>query len=244
MRGALLAAAMAAALLAAVPARAGDMAEAEVLGFGGDGRLFAFREFGVQDGSGFPYANIFVIDMGTDRWVAGTPVRVLLEDEDATVAEARAKAGATLREVVGEEFDPAQAITLAHSPLGEVGADPTRLTFGPVIPSNPLEDPAPRYDARLELFRADAGAENCVDYIGDRAMGFRLIVEREDGGSTVLHTDDTIPRSRGCPITYRLSQIVVPGYPPERAVILISVFTAGFEGPNRRFMAVTGRLPE
>ncbi len=244
MRAALLAAAMAIPLLATAPARAGDTAEAEVLGFADDGRLFAFEEFGVQDGSGFPYATIFVIDVETDRWVAGTPVRVLLEDEDSTLAEARAEAEAKLREVVDDEFDPAQAITLAHSPLGEVEADPTRLAFAPVIPSNPLEDPAHRYGARLELFQAEAEAENCVDYIGDRPMGFRLSVEREGGGSTVLHADETIPRSRGCPITYRLSRVVVPGYPPERVVILVSVFTPGFEGPDRRFIAVTGRLPE
>jgi predicted secreted protein len=234
--------AFSAALLAAAPAAAGDTAEAEVLGFSADGRLFAFEEFGVQDGSGFPYAHVFVIDTERDRWVAGTPVRVRLERDGATVAEARAEAVAALGEAVGASFVPAE--TLAHAPLGEVDADPTRMAFAPVNPSNPLEDPTPRYEARLEIFHAEAGAPDCVTYIGDRPVGFRLIVEREGGAAAVLHADRTIPRSRGCPITYRLSRVVVPGYRPERVAVLVSVFTPGFEGPDRRFIAVTGRLPE
>ncbi|RUV10776.1 DUF2259 domain-containing protein, partial [Mesorhizobium sp. M5C.F.Ca.IN.020.32.2.1] len=38
-------------------AQAGDVAELEILGFTSDGGAFAFEEYGVQDGSGFPYAN-------------------------------------------------------------------------------------------------------------------------------------------------------------------------------------------
>jgi predicted secreted protein len=226
------------------PAGAGDTAEAEVLGFGDDGGLFAFAEYGTQDGSGFPYANIFVVDVGRDRWVEGTPIRVRLEQEGATVAEARAEAGARLRQAVGDVFRPAEAVTLAHSPLGEIEADPVRLAFAPIIPSDPLAEPDRRYEARLEIFQAEAQAENCVEFIGDRPMGFRLVVGREGGGEVVLHEDRTIPRSRGCPITYRLDRIVVPQYPPDRVAVLVGVFSPGFEGPQRRFIAVTGRLPK
>jgi predicted secreted protein len=50
------------ALLLAVPAaHAGDYAYRDILGFSSDGKSFAFEEYGVQDGSGFPYANIFVV---------------------------------------------------------------------------------------------------------------------------------------------------------------------------------------
>lgn len=239
-----LAWALCAALLPAGPAPAGDTAEAEIIGFGADGRLFAFEEYGVQDGSGFPYATVFVVDTDTDRWVDGIPIRVRLEAEGATLAEARAEAGERLRNAFGPSFVGARSVTLAHAPLGEVEADPTRMAFAPIIPSNPLSDPEQRYEARLDIFHAEAEAGDCVTYIGDRPVGFRLVVERQGGGSAVLHADDTIPRSRGCPITYRLSRVVVPGYPPERVAVLVSVFTPGFEGPQRRFIAVTGRLPE
>lgn len=238
----LVALAVLAALLAA-PARAGDTAEAEVLGFA-DG-LFAFEEYGVQDGSGFPYANIYVIDTESDAWVDGTPIRVRIDDEGATLAAARAEAAARLAAAFGDRFDGARALTLAASPLGEVGADPVRLAFAPIIPSNPMADPETVYEARLDLYYAPTAAENCITYIGDRPMGARLIVEREGGGSAVLSEDETVPRSRGCPITYRISRVVVPvAWPPDRVAVLLSVFTPGFEGPQRRFIAVTGRLPE
>ncbi|MBZ9963064.1 DUF2259 domain-containing protein [Mesorhizobium sp. B292B1B] len=42
---------------ALVAARAGDVAELEILGFTKDGGVFAFEEYGVQDGSGFPCGN-------------------------------------------------------------------------------------------------------------------------------------------------------------------------------------------
>jgi predicted secreted protein len=244
MRAALLAAAAGLALGLPHPAPGGDTAEAEVLGFSADGRLFAFEEWGVQDGSGWPYASIFVVDTDTDAWMPGTPIRVRLQDESATVAEARAEAAARLRAAMGERFRPADAVTLAHSPLGEVESDPLRLAFAPVLPALPLGTPELRYEARLELYHAETETPDCVTAIGDRPMGFRLTVEREGGGSAVLHDDEVVPRSRGCPITYRISRVVVPGHPAERVAVLLSVFTPGFEGPQRRFIAVTGRLPE
>jgi predicted secreted protein len=46
--------------------------------------VFAFEEYGVQDGSGFPYANRFYIDVDTDSFiVADSPIRVRIDDEDA-----------------------------------------------------------------------------------------------------------------------------------------------------------------
>ncbi len=52
---------------------AGDFAKREIHGFSIDGQLFAFEEYGVQDGSGFPYSTIYVIDTSTDQWTANSP---------------------------------------------------------------------------------------------------------------------------------------------------------------------------
>ena len=60
------------ALLLAAPAVAGDRALADFIGFSEDGRYFAFEEYGVQDGSGFPYSTIYVIDLTDDT---GCPAR-------------------------------------------------------------------------------------------------------------------------------------------------------------------------
>jgi len=52
-----------------------------------NGRHFAFMEYGVQDGSGFPFASVFVIDLDRDAW-AGSPVRILLRKEASGPREA------------------------------------------------------------------------------------------------------------------------------------------------------------
>ena len=43
-------------------AAAGDTASLSVLGYSPDGKVFAFEEYGIFDGSGFPYSNIYFID--------------------------------------------------------------------------------------------------------------------------------------------------------------------------------------
>lgn len=73
------------------PVLAGDIASLQTIGFSADGRIFAFEEYGVQDGSGFPYSNIYVIDTRTDRFIAGTPIRQRIEDESASLGTVRAQ---------------------------------------------------------------------------------------------------------------------------------------------------------
>ena len=81
--------AIALSLLSASAAGAGDVAEMRPIGYSPDGRYFAFEQFGEQDGSGFAYAEVQVIDTETDRYVEGTPVRVLIQREGASIGEAR-----------------------------------------------------------------------------------------------------------------------------------------------------------
>lgn len=49
-------------LLLPVLAQAGNTAEVELVGFSDDGSLFAWYDFGVVDGAGWGYADLFVID--------------------------------------------------------------------------------------------------------------------------------------------------------------------------------------
>ena len=80
-RAALAAAGLWIALVAG--ASAGDRALIDFIGYSDDARYFAFEEFGIQDGSGFAYSSVYVVDLATDSWVLGTPVKVKAEDEAA-----------------------------------------------------------------------------------------------------------------------------------------------------------------
>lgn len=233
-----------AAMLA--PTDAAELADHRVLGFTPNGDTFAFEEFGVQDGSGFPFSNIYVIDTTTDSWVPGSPFRVLVEDETVPLSQARHQARQAAAPLLGKIALEDRALVLASSPLGEFEADPVSLTFGVPLPSNALAEPMAKYRARLEIFHADTPGVDCAGMIGEPANGFRLLIENLDTGTVAtLHEDQTIPSSRGCPITYRLSEVVVAdSWPVETAVVLVSVIGLGFEGAGRRFLGVAGDLPD
>ena len=73
---------LAVSLAVATPALAGDRALIDFIGFSADARYLAFEEFGVQDGSGFPYSNIYILDLPADKWAGGSPFLVSFKDED------------------------------------------------------------------------------------------------------------------------------------------------------------------
>jgi predicted secreted protein len=216
------------------PAFAGDRALLDVIGFSEDGRFFAFEEYGVQDGSGFPYSNIYVVDVIKDDWF-GPPTRVLIEDETAGRFAARTEAMAKAAPLIAETGIDYPADMIAVQGDGE-GGDGLTLDFStpgyfPGETSDPLA-------LALEMFPVDS-PQPCEDYLGEKAKGFELTLTEGDT-VTSLHQDaDTIPGSRGCPTTYRIYAVVVPQYfPPEHGVAIISVYPFGFEGPDRRFIAV------
>src|SRR5690606_23869442 len=123
-----IAASMAIALTCVSPSLAGDTAQLQILGFSADGRIFAFEEYGVQDGSGFPYANRFYIDTTTDSYISGSPIRVRLDDETRDVAAARREARERGESVIAQsELDANPGFTAAFNPVTELSADPERL---------------------------------------------------------------------------------------------------------------------
>ncbi len=238
-RPTLFAAALAA--LSAAPAFAGDAAQLEILGFSKDGTVFAFEEYGVQDGSGFPYANRYYIDTTTDAFVKGTPVKVRLDDENASLADARSQTRAQGEKVVPEaELAANRGFTAGLNPVTELSADPHRIVVNP-RPVFPAIDPPLEF--RLEEVGNLPGMEACGSQ--GEITGFRLlrIDASDDGRTKLLHEDKTIPQSRGCPNGYRLGGVQTFAANALSAyAVLISVRQYGFEGPDHRWIAVTGRL--
>jgi len=221
------------------PLHAGDIAQRQIVGFSSDGRYFAFEQYGVQDGSGFPYSDIFVIDTTTDQWVKGSPFRVLLKDERAQPGWARKEAARKAADLLRRLVISNPGRLLASNPPGELSADPHRVE----VDASRAVPPAPeRWTFRLEE-TAVANAQ-CAGFTDLPTKGFRLIARREGGAPQLLHNDTSIPKSRGCPLRYAISDIVVlePDAGHRIFAILLSVYALGFEGPDRRFLAVTRPL--
>ncbi|CAN5150607.1 DUF2259 domain-containing protein [soil metagenome] len=233
-----VATALAALLLANGIARAGDYAGLEVIGFSPDGATFAFEEYGVQDGSGFPYSNIYVVETAADRWVAGTPMRVQLNSEQATLASARKQARDKAKGVLGATRIGTPATVLASNPATEVSADPHHVVFLPRIIAPGGGAP---YD--LVLTETELPAPSCPN-VGQPFKGFSLVITGPQGLPRALASDSSIPSSRRCPLGYAITEVVTNDHDKGQPVlvVIVSVFSVGFEGQDRRFMAVTSRL--
>jgi predicted secreted protein len=225
-------------LLLAGPALAGDRALADFIGYSSNGRYFAFEEFGVHDGSGFAYSNIYVVDLTTDSWVVGTPVRGEAKDETADLAAIRAEAQSDARPALEAMGITVAAEIAALVGDGVPGNDGTSLRFGSpsfVAPGAVSGD----YELRLSSFPAVA-VSPCQEWFGQPPLGYELNITAAGGSTRLLHRDTTLPRSRGCPLQYRIYGVVLPFEAGSIAhgIAIISVYPGGFEGPDRRFIAV------
>jgi predicted secreted protein len=234
-------AALAALFLLPFAARAGDTASVNILGFSPDGALFAFEEYGVQDGSGFPYANRFYINTATDSFVTGTPIRVRLDDESQTAEDARAAARTQGQAVVPDSILAAnRGFTAGWNAATELSADFSRIAVNPRPVFPPIDPP-------LEFRIEDIGvsAPSGCDGLGD-IKGYRLTRIGTAPGETtqLVHEDSSVPSSRGCPLGYMIGglQTFYPtsGAPVFAVMVIMRQF--GFEGPDHRWLAVAGRL--
>ncbi len=239
IRTALVASALA---LVAAPSIAGDFSEFRPIGFSTDGGVFAFEEFGVQDGSGFAYATRYYIDTAADRYLPGTPVRVTLEEEMSSVNDARreaARQAADIEASSGAAADP--GVFAAFQPATDPQADPTFLLYQPFA----IEPyPGDRWAASLTE-KTLAPSSNCTAF--DQAdKGFRLELKKagEPGAPIVLHDDSSIPNSRRCPVSYQIAGAMTHANPDGSTThaILVLIRSIGFEGPDGRYIAVTKRI--
>lgn len=222
--------------LTSASALAGDRALIDFIGFSPDAKYFAFEEFGIQDGSGFAYSNIFVVDLETDTWLDGTPIRVRTEDENKPLLQVRSEANSEAIKIIADKeiFVPAEIIALVGD--GAVDADAQNLAFG--LPGYERGTVQEERLLTLKTFPLKS-SEDCDLWFDTPSQGFELTLA---GGETsaVIHRDETLPKSRGCVLDYRLYGVVIPGLdaPQGTGVAIVSSYPGGFEGPDRRFLAV------
>jgi predicted secreted protein len=221
-------------ILALAPsARAGDFAQTIMLGTSPDGRYIAVEEFGVQDGSGFPYSSIFVIDIDNDSWVKGTPVRVRIDNEMAAPSSARRQARQQVTGIldsldISEDVLP---VLLAANPRGELSSDPHYLIY-----NSSLAVPSQVISTQLELVETSFENNDCPD---PAIKGF-ILTQTANGQSRQLHKDTKIPGSRKCPLRYRIRAVhsLLQFGGPRRFIVTIQMESFGFEGPDGRHLFI------
>ncbi|MER9652809.1 DUF2259 domain-containing protein [Mesorhizobium sp. M0152] len=239
---------------------AGDAAARRVIGFSPDGNYFAFEQYGTLDAgaSASGYSQIDIIDTRIDAFVGGKSILVIDESEEATLTLDQARAQAAAKAA------PLLARYAIASPGQRTAFD--KFTFpGEMVAYNDISRLeqvsqtwlAPSYDelgiSTIQLDQmAAASTSDCSASFdntqqGDtsgKALGFRLTLLGQDGKPfKILHEDKTVPGSRNCPTSYGLSEVYEfkPGGKPAVIVVLVQRFSQGFEGRDRRFIAVTGQ---
>jgi len=224
---------LAASLAFASPALAGDRAQFNPIGFSEDGRYFAFEEFGIQDGSGFPFSNTYIIDLPADKWVSGTPYRLRHNDETVRIGELRRLAAKDMTRSIDELGIDYPGAIIALNGDGEPDAAAYSLRFG--NPGYGLEPVKSEHLLELEVFDL-ASSEDCA-VMDNATKGFALKLD----GVEVSRDVGTVPKSRGCVMDYRVYAVVTTadfGGAPSPWVAIVAVYPFGFEGPDRRFLAV------
>jgi predicted secreted protein len=220
-------------------AYAGDAAEMRVIGFSADARIFAFEEYGVQDGSGFPYSNIYLIDLDRDKFTPGAPIKVTIERE-AMVKEARALAWSKAQSLVtryGADSDPgAFAVYRAAADLNAQG-DTVRFNRYPRAPKV-----SKAYSIQLQP-KPFPATKDCLN-ASNGFNGFLLKLVEADGKPVdrVLYEDASVPPSRKCPTGYRIGAVVMDNDKAATAVAMIQASSQGFEGDDIRWIAIPIKL--
>jgi predicted secreted protein len=216
-------------------ALAGDSAQLDVIGYSADGRIFAFEEWGVQDGSGFAYSTYYFLDTVEDKFLPETPIRVRIEEETSVArirGLAREKAAPLIRR---HALDDHPGYLVAHNPVSETGHDPHRVRFSAFPVSPPLTQ-------TYTLVLADKPfpvPKACLS-MADAYLGFSLAFEEERGEPSVrvVHEDAQVPSSRNCPNAYRIGAVVVGNQASAPMIAMIQVSNFGFEGNDERWIAV------
>lgn len=220
---------------------AADGAKFRALAFSNDGQYFAFEQYGVQDGSGFPYADIFVLDLELDRWVPGTPIRVREENETGGLRATRLKAAQAAKSLFNQlKLDETPEI-LAANPFTEVVADRNRIRFHDHFNFSMgiLSGPEAQGTFDLTLSPAKISTpENCTGETDVQGLKLELR-NNKTNTSVVVHEDRSLPASRGCTLGYDIEAIVQPPDEVEggKLIAIIGVSARGFEGADRRFIA-------
>lgn len=239
-------------LLFASSARAADGATLGFMAYSPDTHYFAFEQMGVEDGSGSAYSEIFVIDLVKNSWIGDSPYRERTPEDSASMVPTRAAAMAKARPLLKQLNIAEPADLLVVNPATEVASDRQHVQFdryflssqqGSIVQGDvPLNEL--RFELQIETTAATAPA-SCPAEDGT-VTGFTLKLKSlKNGKTTELHKDQSIPDSRKCPVGYDIAAVVAPlNYPKvERLVAIVGVYSFGFEGSNRRYLAVPFILP-
>lgn len=226
--------ALASSLFVGPLASAGDRASFEVIGFSKDGRYLAFEQYGVSDGSGAPYAEVILVDVSKNAFAEPPIAASALEASGASAQTA--STAAALRARLRPEVDRRlSARGIVRGSLGEA-VEISTTQEAPGRKRATFRSGAASYE--LELVTRKLPDKSCLS---ESATGFELKLRSAATKKTKTLERDrrALPKRRMCAIDYDFERVLLSG---GRLAVFLRVAQQGFEGPNLRYMVVTGSL--
>ena len=217
---------------------AGDNAQIEIIGFDGTSEYFAYEQYGELDGSGDPYSEIYFIELKTNDWAANPVKTQAIQDESGNVTlenvrqQNRRKAVPTLRKLNLASTAFGGTVCL-HDIDGEWGiAENTRKSFSFRLGAETLE---------LSVKENDIPGSDEYQLGPDQLL--ELTLEGRKTGRVTMQKDKRLPASRKGARNYEINGVYAV---KEHGVLLVLVgyhVAPAFEGPDKRYIAVsTGKL--
>jgi predicted secreted protein len=221
---------------------AGDAAELNFIGFSEDGNYLAFEQYGFEDGSGFAYSEIIMVDVPNNSFAYST-ITSHTEDENMTMESAR---DYTMMSALSK-FDALGIVTgntgdhvICH-PTSDIDAEPRHVRFYERSGGVPGLSGFREY--ALTLNEIEVISNNDVYGYGPPKMLELIISTPGTNDITVLQRDTNLPKRRSNVLSYRIQDVYVYHYAGNAYIaVFINYAMPGFEGPDMRFMAVTGKL--
>jgi predicted secreted protein len=220
----------------------GDEATLHFFGFSHNGRYLAFEQFGWYDGSGFPYSEIIFVDVPGNSFTCA-PVSATL-DEDDWDKSARTRALELARDKFSN-YGIIEGNTGHHiitQPRNEPDIDPHFVRFSNA--DLPLDSLGKffQYAVRLKEIDADAADNAALDFGVPKML--EVSIESPDiQEEYILQKDAELPNRRSYVFSYHISDVYLYQYAGTTYVaVFISYMAPGFEGPDFRYMVVTGTL--
>ncbi|HOP25763.1 MAG TPA: DUF2259 domain-containing protein [Candidatus Sabulitectum sp.] len=217
-------------LIAALCAQAADQAWFRLAGFSSDGEYLAWESGGVQDGSGFPWLRVVILDTGTSREVESS--LMVLEDEfaDPDLGVFQNRRNDLLMEF-GIEVPPEEP--LVYRPLTDLTVQGDSLRFC-------LEYYCPGYWSDEYLLCL---ITNSLGYDKDYPDWFPEPVSLELSLSgQEFFSEETPPEEYRYVFGYGFAAVYRNPVLANRLAAVLHTVVPGFEGADGRYRVVSGEL--
>jgi len=235
-------------LCAAAPSRAKDANESLPIGFSADSRYFAYEQYLVDGAAAAAFADIEIIDTTTGAHVEGSPFHAESLEEDASIVKVRGDAAAKAAPALAKLGIAQPPVLLAATPVYEAVADRQTVIFDRWLSENTgstiVDSPAShevRYELKIEHRDRPEIPPGCEADMGPYQTLHITVWPRAASGGTTVHSEDVIPPGRGCPVAYDIDKIIAPmadDAHPDLLVALIGIYEPGWEGADRRIIAL------